>query len=133
MQLAEVLLPTGEYEYDGQPRHVDKAVAPTVVEYFLAAHSAHTAVPRASLYFPATQRIHQGFQEYVAAPSGPVDPALQVQPDLAVLPAGEYEYKLQEIQLDSDWSPVLEEYFAAGQLSQTGGTQVIPTYAPPPT
>jgi hypothetical protein len=72
MQLDKVELATGELEFVGQVLHVVLVVAPDAIEYVPAPQSEHVAVPDAILYFPATHRLH-------GPPSGPVDPALQVQ------------------------------------------------------
>jgi hypothetical protein len=71
LQVQEVraTLAIGEFELLGHTTQVDSSVATTVVEYFPAAQSAHTALPVATLYLPATQAVH-------APPSGPVNPAL---------------------------------------------------------
>ena len=72
MQLAKVPLPTAEYELDGHPPHVVLDVAPTAVEYVPTPQSVHKLVPVDVLYLPATQFVH-------APPSGPEEPALQMQ------------------------------------------------------
>jgi hypothetical protein len=69
---AKVPLPDGELEFVGQVLHVVLVVAPDAIEYVPAPQSEHVAAPVDVLYFPATHRLH-------GPPSGPVDPALQVQ------------------------------------------------------
>jgi len=59
-------------------------MAPTVREYFPATQLLHAADPNAILYFPATHKAH-------GPPSGPVDPALQVQSDDLLLASGALE------------------------------------------
>ncbi len=113
VQLVAAPLAAGEWELTG---HVVHVVAPMAFEYFPATHSAHTAVPLSDLYFPAIQRIHHEYHENIATPSGPVDPALQVHASAAVLATVEYEFALQEMQPDPDWSPTNEEYVDSGQL-----------------
>jgi len=54
------------------------------VEYFPAVHSIHSVSPVTILYFPATHCTH-------SIPSGPVDPALQVQLAKLSLAMGELE------------------------------------------
>lgn len=65
------------------------------------------AEPVGVLYFPATQFIH-------VPPSGPDDPALQVQPAKAEVPAGEYEFAGQ-VMLVSDVAPAPRRYLPAPQ------------------
>jgi ABC-type cobalt transport system substrate-binding protein len=101
VQFVKAWLPVGELEADGQATHVELASAATAVEYFPvsqsvhtdapvdaeyvpAAQSSHATDPVDALYFPATQSVH-------VPPSGPVEPALQVQLVKAALPAGELE------------------------------------------
>jgi hypothetical protein len=92
VQLVEAVLPAGELEFDGQPRHIPEvAVAPTLAEYLPAAQSEQVAFPVNALYFPATHTAH-------GPPSGPVYPALQVQLVCTVLPAGEREPEPQKLQ-----------------------------------
>ena len=64
--------------------HVLDATAPTAVEYLPATQSVHAALPVAPLYFPETHRVH-------VPPSGPDEPALQMQAAKAELPAGASE------------------------------------------
>ena len=58
--------------------------APVLVEYVPAPQSVHAALPLVVLYFPATQAVHR-------PPSGPVNPALQVETQALTdkLPLGE--------------------------------------------
>ncbi len=80
----QAVLPAGELEFDGQALHVELAEAPSGVEYFPASQSMHASDPVEALYLPATHAVH-------VPPSGPVDPALQVQLVEAELPTGEME------------------------------------------
>ena len=84
MQLVEAALPTGELEFDGQALHVELSEDPTAVEYVPAAQSLQTAEPVDALYLPATHAVH-------VPPSGPENPALQVQLVKEVLPTGALE------------------------------------------
>ena len=79
-----------EYVPIPQSMHVLDVVAPTVVEYVPIWQSSHVSDPANSLYFPATHSEH-------VPPSGPVEPALQVQAVSIELPDS-----------DDDW---------AGQIS----------------
>ena len=65
--------------------HVLDVVAPTAVEYVPIWQSSHVSDPANSLYFPATHSEH-------VPPSGPVEPALQVQAVSIELPKSEFEY-----------------------------------------
>ena len=60
--------------------------------YVPAEQSAQEALPAVFLYFPATQALH-------APPSGPVNPALHLQPVPAMLPAGAEASALQLMQV----------------------------------
>jgi hypothetical protein len=64
--------------------------APIAEEYFPAPQLVHAADPVNDLYFPVTHATH-------GPPSGPVDPALQVQLVKAVLPGGELEFDGQSL------------------------------------
>jgi hypothetical protein len=90
VQLVEAALLAGELEFDGQSMHVEFAEAPIAVEYVPAAQSEQVAAPLNTLYFPAAHAVH-------GPPSGPVDPALQVQSVEAALPAGELEFDGQAL------------------------------------
>ena len=79
------LLAGGEAENDGQARHVELVDAPTAPEYVFAPQSEHATDPVDVLYFPATQFAH-------VPPSGPVQPALQMQLDKVELDTGELEF-----------------------------------------
>ena len=74
-------LPAGELEFDGQALHVED---PTAVEYVPAAQTLQTAEPVDALYLPASHAVH-------VPPSGPENPALQVQLVKEVLPTGALE------------------------------------------
>ena len=65
--------------------HVLDVVAPTKVEYLPIWQSSHVSDPANSLYFPATHCEH-------VLPSGPVEPALQVQAVSIELPDGDDEW-----------------------------------------
>jgi hypothetical protein len=81
MQLVKAALPAGELEFDGQALHVED---PTAVEYVPAAQTLQTAEPVDALYLPASHAVH-------VPPSGPENPALQVQLVKEVLPTGALE------------------------------------------
>ena len=84
VQSASSSLATAEPENMGQPWQTSD-VAPTAIEYLAAGHLVHTADPVAILYVPATHLMH-------VPPSGPVDPAMQVQSDCASLASGAWEF-----------------------------------------
>jgi hypothetical protein len=76
-------LPFTEIEFVGHFWHVFE-VAPKSVEYSPLIQSEHAALPVVVLYFPATQCMQ-------SSPSGPVDPAEQMQSSFSSLPSGELE------------------------------------------
>jgi hypothetical protein len=96
---------------DGQALHVEIPVAPTAVEYIPEAQSVHMEGPVDFLNFPATQAEH-------TPPSGPVDPALQVQLVTAELPAGELEFDIQALHVELAEAPTVVEYIPAVQFEQ---------------
>ena len=65
--------------------HVLDVVAPTKVEYVPIWQSSHISDPANPLYFPATHSEH-------VPPSGPVEPALQVQAVSMGLPDIDYDW-----------------------------------------
>ena len=102
VQFAKAALPAGDFDFDGQTRHVEFVEAPTAVEYAPASQSEQAAVPVNTLYFPATHAAQ-------VPPSGPVDPALQVQFVKAELPAGELEFDGQSLHVMLDETPTAVE------------------------
>ncbi len=84
VQAATTELATGELELVEHVTHVVEVVASVLVEYVPAPQSVHTTLPLVVLYLPAAQAVHE-------PPSGPVNPALQVQATRAVLGLGELE------------------------------------------
>ena len=88
IQSAASLLAQAELELAGHVKHVAVDVAPTLSEYVPTPQSLHVASPLSPLYFPATHRAHM-------LPSGPEEPALQVQAVNVVLPCGELEFSGQ--------------------------------------
>ena len=71
----------------------------------------HAADPVVTLYFPATHAAH-------GSPSGPVDPALQVQFAKAPLPGGEFEFDGQRMHVELVDAPTVVEYVPATQCEQ---------------
>ena len=69
--------------------------APVAAEYVPAPQSVHASDPVDTLYFPASHAVH-------GPPTGPVDPALQVQFVKAELPAGELEFVGQSLHVMLD-------------------------------
>jgi hypothetical protein len=76
--------------------------APVAAEYVPAPQSVHTDDPVVPLYFPATHAVH-------GPPSGPIDPALQVQFVKAALPVGELEFDGQALHVMLDVAPTAVE------------------------
>ena len=119
VQLVEAALPTGELESDGQAVHV---AAFTAVEYVPVPQFVHSAVPVDVLYFPATQSA-QG------PPSGPVEPALQVQFVKAALLGGELEFDGQAVHVKLAEAPTAVEYVPPAQSEQAAAV-VAPVTLP---
>ena len=69
--------------------------------------------PVNALYSPATHA------EQVPPPSGPVDPALQVQVLKSALPAGELEFDEQTLHVELAEAPTAVEYVPTPQLSSS--------------
>ena len=82
--------------------HGVQALAPVVPEYVPAEQSVHATLPLLVLYLPATQVEH-------TPPSGPVNPALQVQAALAELDTGEFDPTGQVKQSDDFHEPTVPE------------------------
>ena len=72
------------------------------MQYVPATQSVQAADPIDVLYFPATHSAH-------GPPSGPVDPALQVQLVKAELRAGELEFDGQSLHVMLDETPTAVE------------------------
>ena len=82
---------------------------PDVIEYVPAPQSMHRADPVDVLYVPAVHTVH-------SPPSGPEEPALQVQLVKAELPAGELEFVGQVMHVEIAVTAV--EYVPAPQSVQ---------------
>jgi H2-forming N5,N10-methylenetetrahydromethanopterin dehydrogenase-like enzyme len=108
MQLVKTALPGGELEFGGQSMHVELAEAPTAVEYVPAAQSLQTADPVNALYCPASHGVQ-------VSPSGPENPALQVQLVTTALPAGELEFGGQSLHVELAEAPKSVEYVPVAQ------------------
>ena len=106
----------------GHVTQVAASVAAVLVEYVPAKQSVHTALPVLILYLPATQAVHE-------PPSGPVNPALQVQAARAVLGLGELELLGHARHVPSAVACVLVEYFPAPQ-SVHAALPVLVLYLP---
>jgi hypothetical protein len=107
VQLVKAVLPPGELELDGQALHVELAEASVAVEYVPAPQAVHIADPVNTLYFPATHAVH-------VPPSGPDQPALQVQWVKDVLCAGELE---PAGQIGQSVDPAASLYFPSTQAA----------------
>ena len=127
----------------GHVMHSDSATAPAAAPYLPIRQVVHVAAPGASLNFPASH-CKQGPSPvadlYLPAthavhvpPSGPDEPALQVQLVKAALPAGEFEFDGQglHVELDNEYLPAehamqsdrasllsVSRYLPDGQLRQ---------------
>ena len=97
VQSLGALLPDVDDDQEGQLEHVLDVVSPEVVEYVPLTQRAQDAEPGEILYMPATHSEH-------GPPSGPEEPALQVQAVAMRLPTGEVEY---DGQVSHVASPVL--------------------------
>jgi len=101
------------------------------VEYVPAKQSVHAALPVLILNLPATQIAHE-------PPSGPVNPALQVQAATAELATDELELVGQVMHVEEIVAPVLVEYVPAPQSVHTALPLVVlyfpatqPVHVPP--
>ncbi len=131
VQAATAELATDELELVGQVMHVVEIVAPVLVEYVPAKQSVHAALPVLILNLPATQIAHE-------PPSGPVNPALQVQAATAELATDELELVGQVMHVEEIVAPVLVEYVPAPQSVHTALPLVVlyfpatqPVHVPP--
>jgi hypothetical protein len=111
VQFAKAPLPGGEFEFDGQTLHVELAEAPIAVEYVPATQSEQVAVPVDSLYCPDTQAEQ-------VPPSGPENPASQVQFFKPELPAGEFEFDGQTLHVKLAEARTAVKYVSAPQSEQ---------------
>ncbi len=106
------VLDTKEFEFTGHTTQAEDAVAPTVTEYVPPEQSKQAVDPLTSLYFPATQPEH-------TPPSGPVNPALQVQAVTVTLPDGELELPGHTEHVAEVLAPIPAEYVFTGQTKHT--------------
>jgi hypothetical protein len=107
-QAATAELKLGESELPGHARQVDSAVAAVETEYVPTPQLLQAALPLAILYVPAAHVEH-------TPPSGPVDPALQVQSAMASLELGELELPGHVTQAAAAVAPVESEYVPTPQ------------------
>ncbi len=110
VQAASAELKLGELELPGHARQVVETVAPVEAEYVPAPHGVQAALPVAILYVPTPHGKH-------VPPSGPVDPALQVQAARAELVLGEFEFAGHAMQVAAAVAAAVLEYFPAPQFS----------------
>lgn len=97
-----------EVEPSGHATQVAAVVAPVVGEYVPAAQSVHMALPVSILYLPVMQAVH-------TPPSGPVEPALQVQAVMVVLASGALEPSGHARHAAADVAAAVGEYVPAEQ------------------
>jgi hypothetical protein len=102
----------GELELPGHARQVDATVEAVAPEYVPAPQLVHVALPLAILYVPPPHSKH-------VPPSGPVDPALQVQAARAELMLGELELSGHVTQVDATVAAAVPEYVPDPQFSHT--------------
>jgi hypothetical protein len=106
LQLSNVPLASGEYEFAGHAVHAE-----VDEEYFPASQFTQFPAPVEALYFPATHSVH-------AAPFTPDAPALQKQLFKVPLPAAEYEFEGHPPHV-SVAAPTAVEYLPASQFAQS--------------
>ena len=87
----KALLATGEIEFAGQDAQTASVVPPCVEPNFPSEQATQPEFPVPDLYVPPKHCVH-------VPPSGPLDPALQMQAATAVLPAGEPEFNGHSVQ-----------------------------------
>ena len=107
-QAVDTELPASELEFVGHPRHVLASSAPTYTEYVPIAQSVHAPDPVSALCFPATHWVH-------VPPSGPDEPALQVQAVDTELPASEFEFVGHAKHVEAWLAPGDTEYVPISQ------------------
>ena len=95
-------LELGAFAFEGHARQVDKALAPTTAEYVAVPQSVHAALPALVLYLPATHPEH-------TPPSGPVNPALQVQAEMTELDTPEFQFTGHVKHTDNVLAPTVVE------------------------
>jgi hypothetical protein len=108
-------------EYVPAPQLVHSA-APTTVEYFPVPQTVQRADPPDILYLPSTHTVQ-------IPPSGPDEPALQLQFVKVVLPAGEMEFDGQALHVELPEDPTDVEYVPAPQIHEV---EVLPQEATKP-
>ena len=86
----------------GQVKQAEDALAATVTEYVTIPQSVHATLPTLALYLPATQAEQ-------TPPSGPVNPALQLQEPTAELEIGAFEFEGQAKHVDDVLAPAIPE------------------------
>jgi hypothetical protein len=96
-------LDAAELVFTGHEIHVEEVVAPTATEYKPTPQSVHATLPLLVLYFPATHPKH-------TPPSGPVNPALQVQAAITELDAAELEFNGHDTHVAEAVAPTVTEY-----------------------
>ena len=102
MQAPTTELELGELEFVGQVKHTDAALALTVAEYVAGPQSVHATLPVLVLYLPASHVEH-------TPPSGPENPALQMQAPTTELELGEFEFVGQVKHTDAALAPTVPE------------------------
>ncbi len=80
--------------------------------YVPAAQSEHATLPVSGLYVPAMHELQ-------TPPSGPLKPALHVQPATAEVESSELELIVHTIQVSADVAVAVDEYVPAPQLVHT--------------
>jgi len=106
-------------------RQVVHVAAPDASLNFPASHCKQGPLPIADLYLPATHAVH-------VPPSGPDEPALQMQLVKAALPAGELESAGQAMHVEIDVALTTSEYVHALQSMQSDSASLpsVSTYFP---
>ena len=102
VQATRTELELGEFEFVGQPKHTDAALAPTVVEYVATPQSVQRAFPLTVLYLPATHPVQ-------TPPFGPENPALHMQAPTTELDAAEFVFAGQVKHTDAALAPTVAE------------------------
>ena len=102
LQAAAAVLETGAFAFEGHAKHTDAALALTVAEYVATPQSVHAALPVLVLYLPATHAEQ-------TPPSGPENPALQMQAPTTELELGEFEFVGQVKHTDAALAPTVPE------------------------
>lgn len=114
VQAVNTKLASSEFECAGHAAQVRLLLAPACTEYEPLAQAVHTSGPGPALYFPVAHCVQE-------PPSGPVEPALQVQAVASLLPSTEFERSAHARHASAWTAPMAAKYVPAPQSIQSWG------------